>query len=132
MDDLIGRVIASLYVSPGEQRIAFEGELETLTFEAVGDCCSCSWFADILNVDALLGQEVVDVETLQLPHVGADGRTRQQYDLAYGYAIVTRRGRCEVIFRNSSNGYYGGWLDGPTVGKLPPEGWRKITEDWTA
>ena len=59
-----------------------------------------------------------------------DGLCTQEYDQAYGYCFLTEAGVCEVVYRNSSNGYYGGYLtvsqDEPTQ-KVEP-----LTEDWEA
>jgi hypothetical protein len=40
-----------------------------------------------------------------------DGKTRQDFDSLYGYGVVTDKGEGDIEFRNSSNGYYGGWLE---------------------
>lgn len=40
----------------------------------------------------------------------------------YGCAIETAKGRFTIAYRNSSNGYYGGWLTWPTDGFYGREG----------
>ena len=52
----------------------------------------------------------------------------------YGYKIVTAHpvfGEVTSVlsFRNSSNGYYGGWMD--RTGDVRTEGLQRITEDFT-
>jgi hypothetical protein len=95
-----------------------------------GDYCSESWFADLVGVHNVIGREVISVETIPLPEwVNVeDGRTRQEYDEAYGLRISTDGGTCDVIYRNSSNGYYGGWC-GEYVSRGLPTGCKEITED---
>ena len=52
--------------------------------------------------------------------------------------ITTDRGEIVIDYRNSSNGYYGGNLTGPTIVEpaAPPSSspmpWRQITDDWSA
>ncbi len=141
MEHLIGHLIRALYVSPGEEQLAFVTDKATITYGTDADCCSETWFADVLGVNALLGATVTAVEDLQLPagyDAQTDGRTRQEEDDVYGHTIVTDRGRCTVIYRNSSNGYYGGNLTGPTITEpaaapsSSPMAWRQITDDWSA
>ena len=150
MEHLIGHIIRALYVAPGEEQLAFVTDTATITYGVDADCCSETWFADVLGVNALLGAHVTAVADLELPagyDAQNDGRTRQEEDDVYGHTIVTDRGRCTIIYRNSSNGYYGGRLTGPCVVEAPliPEGWRRaidgieaplawrrITDDWSA
>lgn len=61
-----------------------------------------------------------------------DGRTRQKYDEAYGYKIFTDKGQADIIFRNSSNGYYGGSLDDVVIDVDIPVMAKEITTDWSA
>lgn len=109
--------------------------------DCVGDCCSESWLADVVGIDTLLGQHVVNVREIELPaHLTADvdeygesPRSRQQVDRVYGWEVTTAKGVCTLAMRNSSNGYYGGWLECKGfVGAQAIEGWRSITEDWSA
>lgn len=61
-----------------------------------------------------------------------DGRTRQECDEAYGYKIFTDKGQADIIFRNSSNGYYGGSLNGVEIDIDIPATAKEITGDWSA
>lgn len=131
MKELIGKTVIGLQVSEGEDFLAFEHPDGTLTvYEAWGDCCSESWFADITGVDALLYSKVVDAEDVDLPQI-QDDRCRQEEDAFYGVKLKTTKGYVDIVFRNSSNGYYGGkiylsqiW---PRTGVMRP-----ITTDWQA
>jgi hypothetical protein len=124
---LVGKTVSSLFVSENEQELRFETDDGDVGVWAEGDCCSESWFADITGFDALIGSKVVSVEIVDMPDI-EDDRSRQEFDQAYGYKITTEKGICDIVFRNSSNGYYGGWAvpseaEGATV---------KITDDWSA
>ena len=59
-----------------------------------------------------------------------DGRCRQEYDAAYGWKIATNKGYADIVFRNSSNGYYGGEINlmqTPSVAAT-----IAISDDWQA
>ncbi len=78
---------------------------------AEGDCCSESWFYSIDGVANLLGGPVVGFVDITPDWVDPeDGLGRQDYDRVYCVGIVTTAGLCRVVYRNSSNGYYGGNL----------------------
>lgn len=127
--------IKSIHVSEDQAQIAFEIAYPRgyVVFEVDADCCSESWFADIIGTAALLGNTVDGVEKVLDGEDPEDDRTRQEFDAAYSYKLKTHKGICEIIFRNSSNGYYGGWINGGNqVDDLDLEGWEKITDDWSA
>ena len=136
MDKLIGRVIQKIEVDKHEQQyLVFETDVGRLVYCAYGDCCSESWFADITGVDALLGGRVVAVEGVDMGWVSEekDKRCRQEHDQLYGYKLTTDKGRAEIVFRNSSNGYYGGWIDEvEEIHKDGPAEFETITDDWSA
>lgn len=109
---LVGRTIQKVWICEEENYLSFDTDQGIITWEAMGDCCSETWFADILGLNALRGQVVRRVEELPLTDYNTeDGRGRQEVDQVYGYKIVTDQGWTDIIFRNSSNGYYGGWIE---------------------
>lgn len=134
MKDMLGRYIERVSVSDGERFLMFHIRYSTVTYEAYGDCCSESWFADITGLDNLRGQTVVGVRILDVDLPEGDTRTRQEWDQVYGYRLSTRKGDCDIIFRNSSNGYYGGeLLLVPESASLSGETFTEITTDeWSA
>ena len=105
-----------------------------IAYETEADCCSESWFADVLGVDALLGHRVLAVATNELPdgYDTSSERSRQQHDECHGHTITTNAGRTSIVFRNSSNGYYGGWLGAAQRPYAVPANARRITDDWSA
>lgn len=131
MKELCGTTISRVRVSGDQRILSFETDRGAITYCAEGDCCSQSWFADIIGVDALIGGLVRDVEEIAMDFYNVkDGRCREEHDEAYGYRITTSKGRVKLAFRNSSNGYYGGWLklhEGPLE-----EPMTEITDDWSA
>lgn len=131
LEKLVGRRVTGLSVGDDESILAFDTDAGPIAFYAEGDCCSQSWFADITGVSCLLGREVRAVEVRDMDGYNADdGRSRQESDSACGFTLSTDAGRCDVVFRCSSNGYYGGWMERYT--KALPANMRAITDDWQA
>ncbi len=133
LQQLIGRRVEALLIDGGQQRLVFVCHGLTVLWTVVGDCCSESWFADIVDVDHLFSAEVTAIAVVPLPAwVNTDdGRGRQETDEAYGYRVTTERGYVDIIFRNSSNGYYGGWMEPTIIDQVPSE-MKEIRSDWHA
>ena len=132
LSEIVGRTIESLYVSDDDGILTFITDDGQRSYIALGDCCSTSWFADITGVDALIGGKVAACEVAPLDDYDIDdGRCREDVDEAYGWIVTTGKGRATIVFRNSSNGYYGGWCDynatEQDVSKM-----KRITDDWSA
>lgn len=134
MEELIGLVVRALYVAAGEGTLYFVTDNGVIAYEAEGDCGSESWFADVTGVSAILGKRVQSVARGELPdgYDASSDRTRQLHDECYGYTITTAAGRASIVFRNSSNGYYGGSLCDAQQLDAVPDGARRITDDWSA
>lgn len=108
---LIGKTIKKIALSKDQTILVFIlSNGEHVVCEAVADCCSESWFADITGVNVLLQGLIKQIELMDLD-LPQDERCRQESDSFYGIKIKTDKGDADIIFRNSSNGYYGGWLE---------------------
>lgn len=140
---LIGKLILRVAISDDQREIGFNTETGWIRYEALADCCSESWFADIIGIDALIGNIVTFTRPLAMIEMEqnarlqqvmdpCDGRTRQEVDEVYAYAIETPMGVTTLAFRNSSNGYYGGELSEAEFSPDIFEPARYITEDWSA
>lgn len=131
LEQLIGKKITELRINEDQSVLAFYTDQGVIAYETRGDCCSETWFADITGVSALLGGTVQTADKVNMDGYNAeDGRTRQQHDEAYGVKLTTDKGYCDIVFRNSSNGYYGGsiWR----LMREMPDGMTAITDDWHA
>lgn len=132
MKELVSKTITGILVGDDEGSLMFETTTGPVLFEVEGDCCSSSWFSDVLGVEALLGQTVLSVEDNPMDGYNVeDGRGRQDSDQVYGWTIATAKGRATVAFRNSSNGYYGGSC-GYSNRTPDTSEWKRITDDWNA
>ena len=133
MKELFEKYIRKIYMADDESFIILDvirGK-KLLKYETVADCCSETWFADIIGVENLIGEEVIGIIRLELPSP-QDNRSRQDYDEAYGIRLQTKKGDCDFIYRNSSNGYYGGRLDSVREIDALPENCFEITADYSA
>ena len=90
MKELIGKKIAGLRINEDQSVLVFDTDQGLIAYDAWGDCCSETWFADITGVSALLGGTVQTADEVGMEGYNVeDGRTRQQYDEAYGYKLTT-------------------------------------------
>ena len=129
MKELIGKIISGIRVNEDQSVLVFGHPDGTNTiYVTYGDCCSETWFADITGVGALIGGKVLMVEDIAMKSVD-DGRTRQEIDEFYGVKIITNKGYADIVYRNSSNGYYGGVI---FLYEKLPDNLTAITEDWSA
>jgi hypothetical protein len=139
MQELVGQTVIGIAVSKDQQFMMFNiRNAPPCLYATEADCCSETWFAEINGVEALIGRKVLEVKEMGLPDpTEDDGHGRQEQDSFYGIELVTRVGTCRIVFRNSSNGYYGG-----SVRLVPSDGgyrptpsskdWDTVTQDWTA
>lgn len=106
----VGKVLIRLSVGPEEGAIRLDfTEGPPLYVVTTGDCCSESWWADIVGVESCLGSQIREAIEIQMPEDDTEPeRTRQDSDARYGYTLFCERGVISLVFRNSSNGYYGG------------------------
>lgn len=110
MKELVGQKILKMFIDKDSQEyMAFRTESRDFIYFVEGDCCSESWFADVISIDALLGHTVFSIDEVSMGEI-EDDRGRQECDKAYGYKFKTTGGYADIVFRNSSNGYYGGSL----------------------
>jgi len=131
IDGLLGHRVLGIEIDHNEQRyLRFHTDKGDLCYYAWGECCSESWFYHVLGVDCLLDQQVTKC-TVSIMGDIEDELVRQDYDKLYKITITTERGYCDIEFRNSSNGYYGGWVE--QVEDIPEDVlMTPITRDYTA
>lgn len=125
--DLVGASINEILMS--DEFLTFQTDKGSISCQAVGECCSVSYFYDFYGVKNLLENgPVVSFEEIDLSPgdpgylpggydstVGYDS-TGFGYFQVYGYRLTTvhpKFGEVSSVFsfRNVSNGYYGGWIN---------------------
>jgi hypothetical protein len=101
-------IVRQLFLSDDAGALSFEIDGgDSVVWYGDGDCCSETWFSDIIGTHNLIGHEVLNVTEEQLGPMN-DGRSRQEFDDLAVIRITTTEGVCHIFWRNSSNGYYGG------------------------
>lgn len=129
MKEIIGKTINGIFINEDQSILIFDTNEGDVTYQTESECCSETWFADITGVDALIGGTVQNATEVEMESV-VDGRTRQEEDEFYGVKIFTNKGYSSIVYRNSSNGYYGGEI---RLRQMPrPELLEVITDEWSA
>lgn len=114
---LVGKKILGIFWS--EDYLVFETDHGKVAYTVDGDCCSHSYFHDFLGVRKLItGGPVISMQEVEMGEVDVLPGDKYADDsiAAYGFEIVVedpRFGEVTAVlsFRNSSNGYYGGWME---------------------
>lgn len=103
--ELIGQQVATLAHDDGSVTI------NGIKYDAVGDCCSMSWIEHWTEPPDVIGATITNVTEPALdPHAPVEEQDGESIAV-YHTAIATTRGEIVIEYRNSSNGYYGGWLE---------------------
>lgn len=94
-------------------------------FHCDADCCSESWIEHVTGIGSLLGGTIFEITRAESVSVPA---TRQESEYIDVYTIKTEKGRFDIEFRNSSNGYYGGAIESGI--KCNPDFLSSLKEDF--
>ena len=130
-----GKKVTGLFVSGCDHYMKIEIEnTDSVIFVTDEDCCSETWFADVLDADEFVGGILGENPLEPTEGFGdpEDGRCRQDEDAIYGFNLISNKGMCKVAFRCSSNGYYGGDMRicHKEYGFDPV--WIRIENEWSA
>lgn len=138
MSELVGQTIKEVYAQLPQghflKLVTSGGDTHYYSLE--GDCCSESWLYAINGVEGLLDSQIQAVQPIEMPEP-TDDRSRQEYDQLWCIRLVTNKGFCDIEFRNSSNGYYGGWLEEVPEDRVVEWEWqrgladRRVEVEWT-
>jgi hypothetical protein len=123
LDFLVGSNISAVALSVNREYLRLDTDSGFKYFHAEGDCCSNSWFENV----EILGTfgKVLSVEDLPMP---PEEWKEGECINFYGISIKMVSGRVDIDYRNSSNGYYGGWLAtiSPDRFKGDNDGWKVV------
>lgn len=112
---LVGRKVVDIILSSDKQIVEFVCEDFKITFSCDSDCCSETWIEDFDNRDFLIGKTINKVEIIPMEDTyeySGDYEPHEDNNChwVYGVKFFSNAGIADLIFRNASNGYYGGWL----------------------
>lgn len=113
---LIGKVVTAVFLADDGGAIKFDIEDgEVIIATAEGDCCSHTWIEEVQGVDQILNSVIHSVEQVgEMPELSGNRYNHYEEEMAfYGCKITSEKGYALIDYRNSSNGYYGGWLSWP-------------------
>lgn len=111
---------------------------DVFSFYANGDCCSSSWFNNLSGINNLLNYKIREVENKEekKPSItDANDETGAFHECLqfYGFTLKTNAGYVDIEMRNSSNGYYGGWVSSEKSKydfKGDDSKFKEVTEDF--
>lgn len=125
LSPLAGRKLKAIELRDNKERIAFVfqdgGEV---SYGVEGDCCSSSWIEHLEAPDDIDGAEIVEFSEAEMDftaeyNAALKARDPNEYDrdcvMKYTSTFRTTKGDVVLEYRNSSNGYYGGYLSAPIV-----------------
>ena len=131
MDELKDKIIKKVEMEEDQTIVFTTKDGEKIAYVAYGDCCSTSWFAHIAGLKNLLGQRIVEVKERQewTKKEIATAEAEGDYESLslYGYLLKTKKGTCDIEFRNESNGYYGGNAE---LSSVPSGKLKEIKKDF--
>jgi len=132
MEELLQKTIVKIELNENNDQIVFltdSGDgIKRIAYHVEGDCCSVSWIYSLSGVKNLLGQKVIEVIRKELPEPSESEQKGHDVLQDYGITLKTEKGYFDLVYRNESNGYYGGYLSCNTWSENF-EGMREITED---
>lgn len=132
-EKLVGKKINRILMS--QDYLRFETDKGDFSFSVFGDCCSHSYFYDFYGVQKLLDNgPVKQVEAVDLTPGDFNTDSRDDYIQCYGFSFTTESPEFGDVtsvfsFRNSSNGYYGGWVEDVEVERDTLTDGDEITDD---
>lgn len=109
--NMLNRKIAAVTLSADREQIVFQFQDGfSRAFGVEGDCCSSSWIEHLEMPGDIVGATLLDVDdsapiTQDHPEHDDGGEIS-----VYNTAFKTDKGEIVLEYRNSSNGYYGGYL----------------------
>lgn len=125
---LIGKHITGVFRSADNAWLRFTLDSENdICIYVDNECCSSSWFESINNADDLVDAYVSFI--LEKSNVAWPGCNEVE-DKVYGYMLATSKGFVDLIFLNSSNGYYGGSIRRGSSSAHPTN--IPVAGDWRA
>ena len=110
---LAARKLVAVEVSDDKETLTFRFADGFVSYAVEGDCCSHSWIEHLTVPPDIAGSEITAWSERDMGEKVAE----EDYETikVYETSFRTPKGDIVVEYRNSSNGYYGGWIRGPVA-----------------
>ncbi|HEY6875584.1 MAG TPA: hypothetical protein VI384_04420 [Candidatus Dormibacteraeota bacterium] len=112
--NMLGRKLKTVSLDASKSRITFDfADGFSRSFGVEGDCCSTSWIEHLEmpgDIDGATLLSVEDSAPITQDHPEHDDENGGDSIGVYNTVFRTDRGDIVLEYRNSSNGYYGGYL----------------------
>ncbi len=105
-----GKKLVSVYLSHDKETIIFEMDGGPVVFAVEGECCSHSWIEHLETPIDMFGAKVLDMSQNYVDETDPAVLEAHESLTVYQTHFHTDRGDIVLEYRNSSNGYYGGYL----------------------
>jgi len=121
--ELFGSTLEGVYFSEDGSYMKIQTDKDAYCFDTEGDCCSHTYYHEVFGVPE---GNILEVEDVDMPDL-KDGDEDKNDELVqqYGINIKTTKGVITIVYRNSSNGYYGG--SSSLIDSAPSVKWKKQT-----
>ena len=102
---MIGLTVLRYRLDTFKTRITFFCEDEIIVHaDTFAECCSETWIEEIEDGENLINKKIKEINPVDLPD-----RSPDQYNEFYSIDFIMHdNSKTRLIFRNESNGYYGG------------------------
>lgn len=113
-ENMIGKTLKAVTLGAAKDRVTFDfADGFSRSFGVEGDCCSSSWIEHLELPGDIEGATLLSVQDsapITQSHADHDEACGDSFIEVYNTAFKTDRGEIVLEYRNSSNGYYGGYL----------------------
>lgn len=110
--DIINKKIETVSLSKDKEKISFIFKDKTSKlYHVEGDCCSNSWIEHLEVPNNIKDAVIIDVQENSLGTIPANYEFNE-YNVIKKYSTIFKTSKGDIVleYRNSSNGYYGGYL----------------------
>lgn len=113
-NDMLNKPLSNVLLVDDGSKVSFgfqDGSRRS--FRVEGDCCSYSWIEHLELPSSVAGAVITSVDDsapITQDHDDHDSANGDDYISVYNTAFNTTYGTIVLEYRNSSNGYYGGYL----------------------
>jgi hypothetical protein len=106
-DTFVGKTVEKVLINSDRGTMMWKVDGNWYRLNAVGDCCSYSWYEHCDNASVFDNAKLIAWEDAGGEDEDKDWNVIRVNMLKF----KTEKGDCTIEFRNESNGYYSGWVE---------------------